>query len=110
MHMPDQDPVFAEPWQAQAFALTLTLRQRGMFTWPEWAATLADEIAKARARGDRDLGDTYYEHWLAALERLVAEKGASDSGELERVRMAWDRAAQRTPHGKAIELSETDLR
>lgn len=108
MHIPET-PVFAEPWQAHAFALTLSLHERGLFTWPEWAATLADEIAKAQARGDRDLGDTYYRHWLAALERLVAEKGASDAAELDRFRAAWDRAAQRTPHGRAIELMDADL-
>ena len=106
---PPDDPVFTEPWQAHAFALTLTLHERGLFTWPEWAATLADEITKAQAHGDRDLGDTYYQHWLAALERLVVEKRASDAGELQRYRAAWDRAAERTPHGRAIELRGEDV-
>ena len=72
----DDEPVFREPWEAQAFALAVALHQQGLFTWPEWAATLADEIKRAQATGDPDTGETYYRHWLAALERLVAEKGA----------------------------------
>jgi nitrile hydratase accessory protein len=77
-------PVFAEPWQAQAFALTLKLYEAGHFTWREWAETLGAEIDAARASGDPDLGDTYYRHWLAALERLVAEKQWCPAGELDR--------------------------
>ena len=71
-------PVFREPWEAQAFAMTLALYKRGLFTWPEWAETLGAEIKRAQAAGDPDSGDTYYRHWLAALERLVAEKGIAD--------------------------------
>ena len=109
MSLPDlENPVFAEPWQAHAFALTVTLHERGLFSWPEWAATLADEIRRAQAEGDPDRGDTYYHHWLAALERLVAEKGASNAAELVHYRDAWDRAAARTPHGQPIELGDAD--
>ena len=74
-----EGPVFREPWEAQAFAMTLALHSRGLFTWPEWAATLAAEIKRAQAAGDPDTGETYYRHWLAALERIVAEKGVSDA-------------------------------
>src|ERR1700749_3059298 len=70
-------PVFREPWEAQAFAMTLALHARGVFTWPEWAAALAAEIKCAQAGGDPDTGETYYLHWLAALERLVSEKGVA---------------------------------
>ncbi len=70
--------MFREPWEAQAFALTLSLYDRGLFKWPEWAAILGDEIKKAQAAGDPDTGETYYRHWLAALERIVAEKGVTD--------------------------------
>ena len=103
-------PVFREPWEAQAFAMALALHTRGVFTWPEWAAALAAEIARAQAAGDPDTGDTYYRHWLAALERLVAEKGVTDAGSLARYRDAWDRAAERTPHGQPIELRPDDFR
>lgn len=103
-------PVFREPWEAQAFAMALALHARGVFTWPEWAAALAAEIARAQAAGDPDTGDTYYRHWLAALERLVAEKGVTDAGSLARYRDAWDRAAERTPHGQPIELRPDDFR
>ena len=73
-------PVFREPWEAQAFAMTLALHERGVFTWPEWAAALAAEIKRAQAAGDPDTGETYYSHWLAALEKLVAEKGVATTG------------------------------
>lgn len=106
---PDSAPVFAEPWQAQAFAITLQLHQRGMFSWPEWAAALSARIAAAQAAGDADLGDTYYRHWLAALEDLVAAKGATDAAELSRCAQAWDHAADRTPHGQPIVLQATDF-
>lgn len=102
-------PVFREPWEAQAFAMTLALHERGLFTWPEWAAKLADEIKRAQDAGDPDTGETYYRHWLAALERIVAEKGVTDDRTLARYREAWDHAADRTPHGKPIELREEDF-
>ena len=102
-------PVFREPWEAQAFAMTLALYRRGLFTWPEWAATLGAEIKRAQAEGDPDAGDTYYRHWLAALERLVAEKGIADAAMLRRYREAWRRAADRTPHGMAIALRPDDF-
>ena len=100
----DDGPVFREPWEAQAFAMALALHERGLFTWPEWAATLAAEIKRAQAAGDPDTGDTYYRHWLAALERIVAEKGVDRRETLQRYRDAWDHAADRTPHGTPIEL------
>jgi nitrile hydratase accessory protein len=102
-------PVFREPWEAQAFAMTLALYRRGLFTWPEWAATLAEEIKRAQRAGDPDTGDTYYQHWLAALERLVAEKGVTDAASLARYRDAWDHAADRTPHGTPIVLQPEDF-
>jgi nitrile hydratase accessory protein len=104
-----EGPVFSEPWEAQAFAMTLALHQRGMFTWPEWAATLAEEIKRAQNAGDPDRGDTYYRHWLAALERIVAGKGVTDAATLARYRAAWDRAAERTPHGEPIVLRPEDF-
>jgi nitrile hydratase accessory protein len=102
-------PVFREPWEAQAFAMALALHEHGVFTWPEWAATLAAEIKRAQAAGDPDTGDTYYMHWLAALERLVAEKGVASRETLHRYRDAWDHACDRTPHGKPIELRDEDF-
>ena len=105
----DQGPVFREPWEAQAFAMALALHQRGLFTWTEWAATLANEIKRAQATGDPDTGETYYLHWLATLERLVAEKGVASEETLVRTRDAWNHAAGRTPHGRPIELSPDDF-
>ncbi len=104
-----EGPVFREPWEAQAFSMALALHQRGLFTWPEWAATLAEEIKRAQAAGDPDTGETYYRHWLAALERLVAEKGIATMDTLACYRHAWDHAAHRTPHGKPITLSPEDF-
>ncbi len=105
----ESGPVFGEPWQAQAFAMTLALHQRGLFTWAEWAQALADEIVRAQAAGDADLGDTYYHHWLVALEKLVAEKNAASSDELTRYQRAWVHAAERTPHGRPIDLEDGDF-
>lgn len=103
------EPRFREPWEAQAFALTMALYERGAFTWPEWSTTLAAEIARAQAAGDPDTGEGYYRHWLAALERIVAEKGLTDAGALMRYHDAWARAADRTPHGSPIELRVEDF-
>jgi nitrile hydratase accessory protein len=102
-------PVFREPWEAHAFAMALTLHERGLFTWTEWAAALALEIKRAQADGDPDLGQTYYRHWLATLERLVAAKGVASPQMLDRYRDAWDHAADRTPHGSPIELKPEDF-
>jgi nitrile hydratase accessory protein len=103
------EPVFHEPWEAQAFALALTLHERGVFTWTEWAAALAREIKAAQAAGDPDTGATYYRHWLAALERLVAEKKVAGADTLARYRDAWTHAAARTPHGTPITLADEDF-
>ena len=97
-------PTFGAPWEAQAFAMTLSLHERGLFTWSEWSQALARELADAAARGEPDDGTHYYEHWLAALERLVAEKKVVASDELERRVDEWDAAARATPHGRPIEL------
>jgi len=109
MPLDSGEPVFAEPWQAQAFAMAVALHQRGLFSWPEWADALSWQIRAAQADGDADLGDTYYRHWLTALETLVAAKGASSADELARYRDAWDHAADRTPHGQPIELRPEDF-
>jgi nitrile hydratase accessory protein len=104
-----EGPVFREPWEAHAFAMVVALVERGVFTWNEWASTLGDEIKAAQRAGDPDTGATYYRHWLAALERMVAVKGVTDRAALARYHDAWDRAADRTPHGQPIELSSTDF-
>jgi nitrile hydratase accessory protein len=100
-----EGPVFREPWEAQAFAMAVALHERGVFSWSEWAAALTVEIKTAQAEGDPDRGDTYYRHWLAALERLVAAKALASSAELTQRRDQWDRAARATPHGQPIELA-----
>ena len=100
----DEGPVFREPWEAQAFAMALSLHERGLFTWTEWAAALADEIKRAQACGDPDDGTTYYRHWLATLERLVTDKGLTDRAALLERKEAWADAYRHTPHGKPVEL------
>jgi nitrile hydratase accessory protein len=102
-------PPFREPWEAHAFALAVKLHERGLFTWREWADALATQIAAAKERGEADRSDTYYHHWLAALEALVARKGAASPTELQRTAHAWDHAADRTPHGQPIELKPEDF-
>ena len=101
-------PVFAEPWQAQVFALAVKLSEQGHFTWKEWAAALAAELAGAAARGEPDDGSRYYDHWLAALERLVQSKDLLDRAALVQRKEAWADAYRHTPHGKPIELRPHD--
>ena len=103
-----EGPVFAEPWQAQAFALAVKLSEQGYFTWKEWAAALANELKSAADRGEPDDGSRYYEHWLAALERLVQSKGLAEGEALAARKEAWAEAYRRTPHGKPIELGHAD--
>jgi nitrile hydratase accessory protein len=98
-------PVFAEPWQAQAFALAVKLSEHGYFTWKEWAAALAAELKAAESRSEPDDGTHYYEHWLAALERLVVNKGLTDPEAMDERKAAWREAYLHTPHGKPVELS-----
>ena len=101
---PEGGAVFAEPWQAQAFALAVRLSAEGHFTWPEWAAALAAELKAAADRGEPDDGSHYYEHWLAALERLVTAKGLTDTAALIERKDAWADAYRHTPHGKPVAL------
>jgi len=95
------EPVFREPWEAQAFAMTVLLHQHGLFTWAEWAQALSAQIAADRT--------SYYQQWLAALETLVASKGLSSPEELTRYQRAWEHAAHRTPHGVSIDLQSEDM-
>jgi nitrile hydratase accessory protein len=106
-HLPGEKngPVFAEPWQAQAFALAVKLSEQGHFTWSEWAAALGAELKAAADRGEADDGSHYYEHWLAALEHLVTEKGLTDRAALATRKAAWADAYRHTPHGKPVELA-----
>jgi nitrile hydratase accessory protein len=106
----DGGPIFREPWEAQAFALTLALYERGLFTWTEWAAALSAAIKRAQAAGDRDDGSAYYQHWLTAIEQLVIDKDIATEQALAERRGAWDRAAHATPHGQPILLNNDPLR
>ncbi|QPC95201.1 nitrile hydratase accessory protein [Mesorhizobium sp. INR15] len=94
-------PVFAEPWQAEAFAMTVALHDKGLFSWGEWADALSAQVKKPEAAAD---GHDYYEHWLAALETLLASKGVAPTAEVDALAEAWERAAHATPHGKPILL------
>ena len=112
LHLPPDagGPVFDEPWQAQAFALAVTLSEQGHFTWKEWAAALAHELQAAANRGEPDDGSRYYEHWLAALERLVTVKGLADATALVTRKDAWTEAYRNTPHGRPVELPKAPAR
>ena len=105
----DASPVFRDPWEAQAFGTALVLYERGLFTWDEWAQALSAQIRAAQAQGDPDLGNTYYRHWLTAIETLVRAKDISSPEELGRYQRAWGHAADRVPHGQPIELCAGDF-
>ena len=104
----EEGPVFAAPWQAQAFALAVKLSEQGHFTWKEWAAALADELRTAAGRGEPDDGSRYYHHWVAALERLVTGKGLTDSPALADRKEAWADAYRHTPHGQPVVLRKLE--
>lgn len=99
-----EGPVFREPWEAHAFALAVTLHEKGLFTWPEWAEALSAEIRAAQAAGDPDTGETYYRHWLRALEGLVVARGVTTAPAIDVITEAWHAAAAATPHGQPIVL------
>jgi nitrile hydratase accessory protein len=102
----EHGPVFAEPWQAQAFALAVKLSEQGHFTWKEWATALAAELKAAEARGEPDDGTHYYEHWLVTLEHLAASKGLTEPEALLARKRAWADAYRHTPHGKPVVLGK----
>ena len=97
-------PIFNAPWEAQAFAMTLALHERGEFSWKEWAETLAAVIGEVKQRGEADTGANYYRHWMTALERISARKGIVTEALLQERRALWEEAARRTPHGQPIQL------
>ncbi len=107
-HGADQ-AVFAEPWQAQAFAMPVALHEQGLFTWPEWAATLTARLRAVAAEGGQDDGSNYYQHWLDALESLVLTRRIGTPDQLHELEHAWEAAAARTPHGQPIELQPGDF-
>ena len=105
----DEGPVFSEPWEAQAFALVIALNQGGLFSWQEWAAILSEEISRAQKQGDLDLGDTYYQHWLRALEKIAEAKGISNFNEISARADEWRSAYHNTPNGKPIQLAASTV-
>ncbi len=112
MPMPTSDAqgrVFDEPWQAHAFAMTLQLHERGLFTWQEWADTLSKQICENQRHGDPDDGRTYYHHWLAALENMIVRLNLGTPDQIHHLQHAWEDAAARTPHGQPIVLDPRDL-
>lgn len=107
----DDGPVFAEPWQAQAFALAVKLSAQGHFSWKEWTEALTHHLSAAAARGEPDVdGSHYYDHWLAALEQMVIAKGLANRNSLAARRDAWEDAYQHTPHGHPVELGSPAAR
>jgi nitrile hydratase accessory protein len=102
--MSGAEPVFAEPWEAHAFAIAVKLSEAGLFTWSEWSAALADELAAASPNGEPDDGSHYYHHWLAALERLVTGKKVLAASSLLARKEEWAKAYRRTPHGTPVTL------
>lgn len=100
----EEGPVFAQPWEAEVFAMTLMLFENGIFTWAEWAEQLNKSIRQAQLDGDPDLGDTYYSHWLDALEKMIVSKQLGSDAQLTTLYSKWNTAARATPHGQAITL------
>ncbi|MBB3308971.1 nitrile hydratase accessory protein [Rhizobium sp. BK196] len=104
---PEGDPVFPEPWAAEAFAMTVHLHERGLFTWSEWAETLSCELLR---HGRAEDGSDYFDCWVAALSNLIVRRGVADADAILDLQKSWQRAAEATPHGKPIELVNDPMR
>jgi nitrile hydratase accessory protein len=104
---PEGEPAFPEPWAAEAFAMTVHLHEKGLFTWGEWALALSSEL---RRPGKADDGSDYFDSWVQALSTLISEKGIADEPVIAALQKSWQRAAEATPHGKPIELANDPLR
>lgn len=101
------DPVFAEPWNAQAFAMTVHLHEKGLFSWSEWAEALSAELHKPERAED---GSDYFDGWVAALTGLLVSKGLADADTVLALQESWKRAAEATPHGSPILLENDPMR
>ncbi|OWU72588.1 nitrile hydratase accessory protein [Marinibacterium profundimaris] len=101
------DPVFAEPWHAQLFALTVHLNEQGLFAWPDWAARFGATLKRHGLSRELDGGDDYFAAWLETLEALLDEAGAAPGSVVEDLRAAWERAYLMTPHGDPVHLAES---
>ncbi|MDK4731282.1 nitrile hydratase accessory protein [Rhizobium sp. CNPSo 3490] len=104
---PEGNPVFPEPWAAEAFAITVHLLEKGLFSWAEWAETLSRELHQP---GRAEDGSDYFDCWVAALSDLLVSRGVADASLLLDLQKSWQRAAEATPHGKPIELANDPLR
>ena len=100
----EQQPVFAEPWEAHAFAIAVKLSEKGLFKWSEWTNSLAKEIKEAKEQGNPDFGNTYYKFWLYALETILLEKNILKKSDLKSMMENWRRAYLSTPHGNPVKL------
>ena len=103
----EEGPQFNEPWQAQVFALAVSLSEAGLFSWQEWTDELSFTILKAQELGDPDLGSTYYQHWLKTLERMLTSKEVLDQTSILQRMKIWEEAYLRTPHGQPIKIKIT---
>lgn len=101
----EEGPLFTEPWQATVFAMTVKLAEAGSFTWTEWAEVFGAELEAARDRRPNDPAQ-YYERWLAALEKLLVDRGLAEPGQLDGLKAAWTEAYERTPHGEPVRLRQ----
>ena len=100
----EQQPVFAEPWEAHAFAITVKLSENGLFKWSEWTNTLAEEIKEVKDQGHPDFGNTYYQFWLSALETILLKKNILKKTDLKSMIEQWRHAYLSTPHGNPVKL------
>ena len=115
MHRPDEPrlpltadggdgPVFAEPWHAQVFAITVKLSEEGHFSWPEWSEAFGAALRRAAAAGGPSDGSDYYDVWLQTLEEMLRARGLAAAEDLGALKQAWTEAYLRTPHGQPVRL------
>src|SRR5262245_16361130 len=74
---------FAEPCQAEVFACAIQLSRQGLFSWAEWVEVFSAEIKAHPAAPGESSNAAYFRQWLAALETIVALKGAASPAEID---------------------------
>ncbi len=102
----DGEPVFDEPWQAQALAMADTLIDNGVISATLWSDMLGSELKKAQSLDADDDMTTYYKAALQALELLLDQQTSVSASEVSDKRDAWERAYLATPHGQPVILKE----
>ena len=104
----DKDLIFSEPWQAELFAITLNLHEKGLFNWNSWTKKLGSSLKRDNNNSTDNL-EYYFLSWLSALEETLLEMKITELTKIASIEKAWKDAISKTPHGKKVEISDKVL-